>query len=264
MSANFLELHRNDLLRLFFGLKEHYVLVALGALVLSCLWTKYATTLHDIPGPFSASFSNWWKLKAVWTDRMPKLNVEAHEKYGSLVRIGPNHVSVSDPEAMRVIYGTSNIYRKVRHSKSQLCTVISNARKSSFFPIAEGLYNGKPLANLFTTQNNEYHAALKRASGHAFSMTALAELEPLVDKCVNLLVRRIDKVSEEGKKPLDISAWLHYFAFDVLGEINFSTQFGFLKAGSDVDNNIATIDGILAYVSLVCVTVRSANPHASS
>ena len=82
-------------------------------------------------------------------------------------------------------------------------------------------------------------------------MTALVELEPYVDNCVELFVSRIEEVTGNGKKPLDISTWLHYFAFDVLGEINFSTRFGFLQSGSDVDNNIAAIDGILAYISFV-------------
>ncbi len=82
-------------------------------------------------------------------------------------------------------------------------------------------------------------------------MTALTELEPYVDSCVELFLTRIGEVTENGAKPIDISEWLQYFAFDVLGEINFSRQLGFLKTGSDVDNNIAAIDIILQYASVV-------------
>lgn len=37
---------------------------------------------------------------------------EAHKKYGTLVRIAPNHVSVADAEAIPVIYGHGNGFLK--------------------------------------------------------------------------------------------------------------------------------------------------------
>lgn len=37
-----------------------------------------------------------------------------HEKYNSpLLRLGPNTVSISDPEAIRVIYGWKPVLKKV-------------------------------------------------------------------------------------------------------------------------------------------------------
>lgn len=82
-------------------------------------------------------------------------------------------------------------------------------------------------------------------------MTALAELEPYVDTCVDLFLHRIDEFTEHGKKSMDISPWMQYFAFDVLGEVNFGRQLGFLKTGTDVDKNIEAIEMVLKYVSLV-------------
>lgn len=78
--------------------------------------------------------------------------------------------------------------------------------KSAFYTIAEGIYMGKPPPTLFTTQDNNYHAFLKRASVNAYSMTALSELEPHVTRCVQLLVMRIDEVTMHEIEPLDISA----------------------------------------------------------
>jgi hypothetical protein len=34
--------------------------------------------------------------------------ISLHRKYGSLVRTGPSEVSVSDPEAVKTIYGESS------------------------------------------------------------------------------------------------------------------------------------------------------------
>lgn len=43
-------------------------------------------------------------------------NIKVHEEYGPIVRIGPNHVSLSDPQSMRTIYGIQNVFPKVSHT----------------------------------------------------------------------------------------------------------------------------------------------------
>lgn len=123
--------------------------------------------------------------------------------------------------------------------------------QSAFFTIGEGWYEGKKLPTLFTTQSNEYHAALKRASAKAFTMTSITALETYVSTCVDLFLNRIGEVTDGGMKAIDISPWLQYYAFDVLGEINFGRQLGFLKSGTDVNKNIEGIEMVLKYVSLV-------------
>ncbi|EDN03976.1 predicted protein [Histoplasma mississippiense (nom. inval.)] len=217
----------------FDNLQTYSILVAFLFFV-SCIWTRYSPGLRNVPGPFVASFSNLWKIYRVLKKDMAWRNIEVHEKYGPLVRIGPNHVSASDPEALKTIYNFTNIFPK-----------------SEFYSIGEGLYEGKKLPTLFTTRSNEYHARLKRASAKGFSMTALSELEPYVNGCIELFLKRVEGRSNDGKIALDIGPWMQFFAFDVLGEVNFSKSLGFLETGVDVDNNIAAIDQFLSYVSLI-------------
>ncbi|KAK4670011.1 uncharacterized protein QC763_207920 [Podospora pseudopauciseta] len=203
-------------------------------LLTNLVWTRYRSGLRQIPGPFLASFSNLWKLRATWNQNMHRENVRVHEDYGPIVRIGPNHVSVSDAESMQTIYGVKNVFPK-----------------SGFYPLAEAVYKGKFLPTLFTTTSNDYHAKLKRGSARAFSMDVVIGLEEYVNKCISVLLQRVRDVSHNGKKPLDPVAWMQYFAFDVLGEINFSKDLGFLEAGADKDGIIAAIGQILGYVSLI-------------
>ncbi|KFX94972.1 hypothetical protein V490_04061 [Pseudogymnoascus sp. VKM F-3557] len=198
------------------------------------LYHRYLTGLSHIPGPFSGTFSNFWKINAAWHEEMPQRNIAAHRKYGPLVRVGANMISVDDPASLSTIYGFKPIYLK-----------------TAFYPIVEALYNGKLLANLFTTRSEQYHARLKRASVTAYSMTALADLEPHVQPVIDLFLQRIDEVGAGGTKAFDIGSWLQFFTFDALGEINFSEQLGFLETGSDVGKSIGTIDGLLAYLSVI-------------
>ena len=44
--------------------------------------------------------------------------IALHKKYGPLVRIGPNHVSVSDPKAINIIYGLKTGFTKVKPQSS--------------------------------------------------------------------------------------------------------------------------------------------------
>lgn len=75
----------------------------------------YFTTykhLKHIPGPFLGKFSNIWLAagahegkKFAWVDA-------AHRKYGKVVRVGFNHVSIATPEGLRTVYAHGNGFLK--------------------------------------------------------------------------------------------------------------------------------------------------------
>lgn len=70
------------------------------------------TGIRNVPGPFFAKFTNLWLLfQARKGVRYLSVN-EAHEKYGKLVRIQPDHVSVADESAINAIYGHGNGFLK--------------------------------------------------------------------------------------------------------------------------------------------------------
>ena len=76
------------------------------------IYLRYYRGISHIPGPFIASISNYWKIQAAWKEQMPQQNIDLHRKYGPLVRIAPDMVSVDDPTALGIIYGFKPIYRK--------------------------------------------------------------------------------------------------------------------------------------------------------
>jgi benzoate 4-monooxygenase len=70
------------------------------------------SSIRDIPGPFAAKFSSLWLLLQARRGRR-YLSVEhAHQKYGKLVRIQPNHVSIADASAIPIVYGHGNGFLK--------------------------------------------------------------------------------------------------------------------------------------------------------
>ncbi|KAF1973121.1 benzoate 4-monooxygenase cytochrome P450 [Bimuria novae-zelandiae CBS 107.79] len=208
-----------------------YYLEALILLVVFLLSQVIATRLRSglrhLPGPAIASFSNLWKIYAVYNGEIPQRNIALHEKYGPVVRIGPNHVSFSTLTAMKAIYNSRQVFKK-----------------SDFYRPVSPVHNRKRLYNLFSAQDVEYHSKLKRTIGSIFSQSAVIELESKIDATLDLFLDQILKRTAKGSCTLDMSLWPHLFAFDALGDLTLSHRFGFLESGTDVRNMIATADKI--------------------
>jgi hypothetical protein len=69
--------------------------------------------LRHIPGPFLASITNFQRMSWISTKRAHSILQEIHEKYGEVVRIGPNMVSFSNPDAIPTIYPMRTGFPKV-------------------------------------------------------------------------------------------------------------------------------------------------------
>jgi benzoate 4-monooxygenase len=70
------------------------------------------TSLRNVPGPFFAKFSNLWLLLQARQGKRYKSVDEAHKRYGKIVRIQPNHISIADEMAINAIYGHGNGFLK--------------------------------------------------------------------------------------------------------------------------------------------------------
>lgn len=70
--------------------------------------------LRKVPGPFLSRFSGSYKLSLVASGRAPENYRQVHQQYGKIVRVGPNHISISDPAEIPQIYGLGSKFLKVR------------------------------------------------------------------------------------------------------------------------------------------------------
>ena len=92
---------------------ESYIRVLVAGLFLYFLSNKYQKSLRNLPGPMLAGFSNLWRLHCAWSGKLHLKHAEIHRKYGPVVRIGPNAVSVGDSKAIPIIYGSNSGFEKV-------------------------------------------------------------------------------------------------------------------------------------------------------
>lgn len=110
---------------------------------------------------------------------------------------------------------------------------------------------------MFSLRDVQRHATLKRNIGGLYTKTAVKEFEPNVDRCVDALLRQLAEKTKlgSGSTVLDMSFWLHLFAFEILSEVNTSKKLGFLDRGEDVNDMIGSADKIFLLVGLVSTFV---------
>lgn len=87
-----------------------------GAIVSLCtaiaLFSRY-WRLRQVPGPVLASVTDLWRFSIQYRGPILPTLLDLHRRYGSLVRIGPNTVSVSDAAYVNMIYTNKGDYIKV-------------------------------------------------------------------------------------------------------------------------------------------------------
>ncbi|CAK7233233.1 hypothetical protein SEUCBS140593_008533 [Sporothrix eucalyptigena] len=184
-------------------------------------------------GPLWSRLSDIPRLLWARSDHIHEKHIALHRKYGVVVRLGPNCVSIGTPSAIPAIYGTG-----------------TNLQKSDFYRVLQPLAHGRVVQGLFNTQDEALHRALKRPIAGIYSMTNLVSFEPYVDTTIRIFLQRMEE--QQAKQPtVNLGAWLQFFAFDVMGEITFSRRFGFLDTASDVDGIIDSIYRFFSYGSVI-------------
>lgn len=104
------------------------VIGTFGLTVLHYLRNFFRTGLRSVPGPFLAHLSSLYRIKLVWKGGAVKNYSALHRKYGPIVRTGSNHVSISDPAMISLIYGISSKFRKVRKNLHSIQFCLSGKR----------------------------------------------------------------------------------------------------------------------------------------
>lgn len=68
---------------------------------------RYFSPLSDIPGPFFASITRLWQVVTLVQGDSVNTFYNLHQAYGPFVRVAPNEVSVSHPDAPKQLLLTA-------------------------------------------------------------------------------------------------------------------------------------------------------------
>lgn len=77
--------------------------------------------IGDIPGDFLSKFTDLQSVYKGYTGQWSTWLQHLHKQHGNLVRIGPNRLSISDPDSIKQIYALKN-----ELPKSDQMTILNN------------------------------------------------------------------------------------------------------------------------------------------
>ncbi|KAI5364608.1 Putative cytochrome P450 [Septoria linicola] len=201
--------------------------------------------LSKYPGPLLAKVTDLYSTyHALRGDRHLEF-YRTHEKYGRIVRFGPNSLSFNSATALKEIYGFK-----------------SNVRKARFY---EAFWATKDSFSTHSAISKSVHARKRRVLSQAFSDAAIKSMENHIlahvrQFCQNLagdnsLTTFASAGNPENKgygAPVEISDQANYLTFDIMGDLCFGKAFGMLERP---DNRFAIdLIGNAAHRHLICGT----------
>ncbi|KIK71442.1 hypothetical protein GYMLUDRAFT_149556 [Collybiopsis luxurians FD-317 M1] len=186
----------------------------------------------SIPGPRVAALSDLWLGYHSANGHRSEAVHALHERYGRIVRIAPNHVSIASPDALQTIYAHGN-----------------GALKSNFYDAFVSIQRG-----LFNTRDRVEHTRKRKLVSHIFAQKSVLEFEPHIRLYVGQLLGQWSRLFDlalkgdkgdegqgqgggwsghDGRLWMDMLPWCNYLAFDIIGDLAFGAPFGMIKAAKD-------------------------------
>ncbi|KAG6815003.1 hypothetical protein H0H87_005926 [Tephrocybe sp. NHM501043] len=156
-------------------------LVAPASLLLLVHLVPYLWDSHNaraLPGPFLAKFSDLWLGLVAKGGHRSELVHDLHLKYGPVVRLAPNHISIADPEALPIVYAHGN-----------------GALKSDFYDAFVSIRRG-----VFNTRDRNEHARKRKIVSHIFSQKSVVEFEPHIRLHVQAIIAQWDRLFDHAVK----------------------------------------------------------------
>ncbi|KAI8943409.1 hypothetical protein NX059_001421 [Plenodomus lindquistii] len=83
----------------------------------------------------------------------------------------------------------------------------------------------------------------------AYTASSILRSEEHIDRTFEQFLGWMNRYADD-KKPMNLNEYISYATFDVVGEIVFSKQFGFLEQGKDIGNAIGNSLALNAYVAV--------------
>lgn len=231
-------------------------LALITILAIRFLSFRYTYGLRHFNGPLLASFTDAWRLFYNYRNIGIPFR-DLHDRWGEVVRVGPNALSFQDPQAIRDIFGAGKNWDKVRTAPVRLLNgvpveVLTDAVsfKSDLYFVNAAVSKGKCAHTLFSSTDPTWHKNVRRAMNPFFTRTAVFTYEPFIERTIQAFLteidyRFVDKGGSQGV--IDFHTWLSFFTFDVISDLTYSKRHGFISQAKDIHGIIAWVANFLQY-----------------
>ncbi|KAJ4177296.1 hypothetical protein NW755_013918 [Fusarium falciforme] len=207
--------------------------IVLVTVPLIVLYRLLLHPLAGVPGPKIAAVNGLWRTWRYAHGKWHEDILELHDKYGPVVRVAPNEVSIVDGPTMKKLYG---------HGKPALKTGWYHTWHN---PGADVMF--------FAELDPRLHSLKRKRVSAAYSMSSILEYEKYMQSSIALCLDKLSKYSRNGQI-VDVSVWVQALAYDVVGELAFGETLGHLETETDVMGireaiaQIFTLSGVLGHI----------------
>lgn len=183
--------------------------------------------LRSHPGPFWAKFSDLYNTYHIVKKDEAKNFHLLHDRYGPVVRYGPNRLSVKSADAVRMLYTNTRYTMKA----------------DSYLAFPRDPEN----ASLFSIINKQAHTRKRRVLRHGFSESSLQEAQGTIKKHVATMLRCIEHLEDDDQEgwrvdglkpgqgkdmwgaPKNWSTWVNRYSFDLASDLSLSETFDMMR-----------------------------------
>jgi hypothetical protein len=215
---------------LMLGVGLPALLIIIAILLRIRTWLR----LRHIPGPPFAAFSELWLLQKTLAGRCHLHTAEACEKYGSIVRIGPNELITNDPEVLK-----------------KLSAIRSSYTRSNWY---DGTRVEPDHNHVMSERNETLHNERRAKMAAGYSGKENDHLEHSIDSNITKFVKLVESKylsTDTAYKPVDFAPKSQFFTLDVISDIAFGNSFGNLEADKDVFSYIKATEEIFPMMILL-------------
>ncbi|KAF2970325.1 hypothetical protein GQX73_g3174 [Xylaria multiplex] len=204
-----------------------YFIFALCAILQIDIWARlvwrHQRRLSLVPGPPLARWSRLWIAKALASGRSHEIWTEVNAKYGSVARIGPNHVITDDPEITRRVLAARSGY--VRG------------------PWFDSIRIDPHITNIVSERDAKKHSKIRAKLAPSFTGQSLITMEPIVDE---LLLGWLSSIrtnfTRPGSASCDIGKMTQFLTVDIITKICLGDELGCVKYNRDMHRLLETVE----------------------
>ncbi|KAF8640282.1 hypothetical protein AX16_010177 [Volvariella volvacea WC 439] len=174
---------------------------------MSLYWTTLATSIvvyrlspwHPLgkyPGPMLHRISKLRMAFIAWGGKQHIHYTELHERYGDVVRIGPNELSIRDARAIQPLIGVNGLPKG---------------------PYWEGRMPPNQIQPMIAIRSKQEHARRRRPWARAFNSTTLRDYEPIINNRTLQLLKHLS--NQRGT--VDLAGCISHWSYDFANDLSF-------------------------------------------
>ncbi|RYP80036.1 hypothetical protein DL770_006395 [Monosporascus sp. CRB-9-2] len=161
-----------------------------------CAYRAFLHPLKDYPGPPLARLTDAYAGFHALLMHLHLTTWEDHQRYGRVIRQGPNKLVFNSVEALRGKLAKSRVYRTTLHASTS--------------------------ENLWSTIDKRLHRSKRKKIGAVLSDRAMRHFEPAILREIDIFLGEIlSSCRAPGVRLVDMTHQLKYLTLDIIGRLAF-------------------------------------------